>query len=70
MQPGITEVASYLATQIPTGAKTPHAAVQDWRTTLYNARATGALSVVTDMVNCLAPYDAQARVLCEGLRKG
>ena len=65
--PGITDIASYLATCIPTGADSEEAAVEDWRTTLYNARATNAMRPLRDMVVRTVPDDAVARSLCEHL---
>lgn len=67
MKPGITEIASYLASRIPTGADTHEGAVQDWRITLYNARATGTLRPLTDLVIRSVPDDAHAHALCRGL---
>jgi len=69
MDPGITDVATYLATQIPTGADTPEQAVADWRSTLYNAKRTNAISAVADLVARSAPEDAHALELCQGLKK-
>lgn len=65
--PGITDVASYLATRIPTGAETPDEAREDWRTTLYNARATNAMRPLRDMVVRTVPDDPVARSLCDHL---
>lgn len=63
----ITAIASYLATRIPTGARDPEQAVQDWRLTLYNARATNTLRPLRDLVIRSAPGDERARQLCERL---
>jgi hypothetical protein len=69
MDPGITDVASYLATQIATGADTEAQAIEDWRATLYNARRTNALPAVADLVRRCAPEDEYALALCTSLRK-
>ena len=69
MDPGITDIASYLATRIPTGAASPEEQVRDWRETLYNARATNALRPLTDLVMRAAPDDAVAAALCRTLRR-
>lgn len=70
MDPGITDIATYLATCIPTGSQTPEGAVSDWRQTLYNARATNCLRPLTDLVIRAVPEDEQARSLVEGLVRG
>jgi hypothetical protein len=67
MDPGITDIATYLATRIPTGSDTPEGAVREWRETLYNARATNCLRPLQDMVIRAVPRDEQARALVEGL---
>ena len=67
MKPGITDVASYLATKIPTGADSDEQAVQDWRATLYNAKATNAMAPVKDLVAKSIPEDEHARALCTDL---
>jgi len=67
MNPGITDVASYLAVRIPTGADDEAQAVSDWRTTLYNARATGAMRPLTELVRRSVPEDEVAAELCEEL---
>ena len=67
MQPGITDIATYLATCIPTGSETSEGAVSDWRQTLYNAKATHCLRPLKDFVIRTVPEDEQARALVEGL---
>jgi hypothetical protein len=67
MDPGITDIARYLATKIPTGAETPEESTEDWRTTLYNARATNTVRPLRDLVVREVPEDAVARSLCEAL---
>jgi hypothetical protein len=67
MDPGITDIATYLAAKIPTGADTPEEATQDWRTTLYNARATNTVKPLRDLVVREVPDDPVARSLCESL---
>ena len=67
MDPGITDIATYLAAKIPTGAETPEGATQDWRATLYNARATNTVKPLRDLVVREVPDDAVARSLCESL---
>ena len=67
MDPGITDIATYLAGKIPTGAETPEEATQDWRTTLYNARATNTVKPLRDLVVREVPEDPVARSLCESL---
>jgi len=68
MDPGITDIATQLATRIPTGADSEDQAVEDWRTTLYNARATNAMGPLTDMVRRTAPGDATVAGLCDQLK--
>ncbi len=69
MDPSITDVASYLAARIPTGADDERQAVEDWRGTLYNARATRSLKVVAELVEREVPGDWIARdaleLLCQ-----
>ncbi len=65
--PGITDVASYLAARIPTGADSLETAREDWRTTLYNARDTNALRPLRDLVLRSVPDDPTARELCDAL---
>lgn len=67
MDPGITDIARYLATRIPTGADSPEASTEEWRTTLYNARATNTVKPLRDLVVREVPDDPVARSLCEGL---
>ena len=68
MDPSITDVASYLAAQIPTGAEREEDAVQEWRQTLYNAKKTRAMGVVTSMV-ARESDDPWARELCRDLAR-
>jgi hypothetical protein len=67
MDPGITDIARYLATRIPTGAETDADRTEDWRTTLYNARATNTIRPLRDLVAREVPDDPLARSLCESL---
>jgi hypothetical protein len=67
MKPGITDIASYLAARIPTGKDDEAAALQDWRMTLYNAKATNAIRPLTDMVVREIPEDRLARDLCASI---
>ena len=69
MDPSITDVASYLAAKLPTGAEDEAQAIQDWRGTLYNAKATRSLGVVQDMVERDAPGDWVARDALDLLKK-
>lgn len=70
MDPGITDIARYLATRIPTGAESAEDATHDWRTTLYNARATNSVRPLRDLVAREVPDDPVARSLCESLIPG
>jgi hypothetical protein len=65
--PGITDIAACFAAHLPTGAKPLEVQRQEWRTTLYNARATNTLRPLTEMVIRAAPHDAQVHALCRGL---
>lgn len=67
MDPGITDIARYLAAKIPTGAESEADATEDWRTTLYNARATNTVRPLRDLVTREVPDDPVARSLCESL---
>lgn len=69
MDPSITDVASYLATAIPTGSETEDGAREDWRGTLHNARRTKSMSIVSDMVARSAPEDDLAQFAMEYLKK-
>ncbi len=69
MDPRITEIATYLASLIPTGADDPSVAVQDWRTTLYNARATASIRPLTDLIERSTPGDPIAAAYCEALKR-
>lgn len=69
MKPGVTQIASYLAGMIPTGGSSEEERVQDWRTTLYNAKATRSQRVVSSMVRRLLPGDRMAEDLCEVLEE-
>ncbi len=68
LNPGITDVASYLAVRIPTGARSLEDSIADWRTTLRNARATRALRPLTELVRRSLPDDPEAAQLCERLQ--
>ena len=67
MNPGITDVASYLAARIPTGATSLEARVADWRMTLRNARLTRSVRPLADLVRRSLPGDTPAVELCESL---
>ena len=67
MEPGITDIASYLATKIPTGSASEDGCREDWRTTLYNARATNSLRPLRDLVVRTVPEDPIAQLMCESL---
>lgn len=67
MNPGITDVASYLAVRIPTGARSVQDRVSDWRLTLRNARTTRSLRPLVDLVRRSLPDDPEAAEMCEGL---
>lgn len=70
MDPGITEIAAQLAEHIPTGADSPEEATQDWRTTLYNARATASMRPLTDLIErSAAPGDPKPAALAQILRQ-
>jgi hypothetical protein len=69
MDPRITDIASYLASRIPTGADSDEDAVQDWRLTLYNAKATASVRPLTDMIVRSVPDDPIAAAYCEALRR-
>jgi len=69
MNPGITDIASYLAVRIPTGADDEDKAVADWRATLYNAKATGAMRPLTELVKRSVPDDEVAADLCDALSR-
>lgn len=69
MDPGITEIASQLAVTIPTGADTPEQATADWRSTIYNAKATASVRPLTEMIERSAPGDATVAELCDVLRR-
>ncbi len=68
MNPGVTDVASYLAARIPTGARSLEQSIRDWRLTLYNARDTKALRPLTELVRRSLPEDPEAANLCESLK--
>ncbi len=65
--PGITDIARFLANRIPTGAQTQGRAVEDWRTTLYNAKSTRSERPLADMVKRILPDDQEAASLCDSL---
>ena len=65
--PGVTDIASYLATKLPTGAETVAGAIDDWRTTLYNAKATRSEKPLADMVKRALPGDDHAAALADTL---
>ena len=65
--PGITDIAACLAEKIPTGAKPAEVQREEWRTTLYNARATNSLRPLTDLVIRSAPNEPALHALCRGL---
>jgi hypothetical protein len=67
MDPGITDIARYLAEKIPTGSASEAERTDDWRTTLYNARATNTVRPLRDLVVREVPDDPLARSLCESL---
>ena len=69
MNPGITDIASYLAVRIPTGNDSEDGAKNDWRTTLYNARATQAMKPLSELVRRSVPEDEHAVALCESLQR-
>lgn len=69
VKPGVTQIASYLAGVIPTGSNSEEERVQDWRTTLYNAKATRSQRVVSSMIRRLLPGDRKAEDLCEVLEE-
>jgi hypothetical protein len=69
MDLGVTEIAGQLAETIPTGATTPEQAKADWRSTIYNAKATASVRPLTDMIKRSAPGDAKVAELCDELRK-
>lgn len=55
MDPGITDIAKQLAESIPTGASSPEQTTEDWRSTIYNAKATSSLRPLTELIERLAP---------------
>lgn len=65
MDPGITDIASQLAVAIPTGATTPEEATADWRTTIYNAKATASVRPLADMIRRSAPGNAEVAELAD-----
>ena len=65
--PAITDIARFLADKIPTGSHTVAGAVEDWRTTLYNARSTRSERPLTEMVKRILPGDEEAADLCDSL---
>lgn len=69
MDPSITDVASYLAARIPTGADSEDGAREDWRGTLHNARRTKTMGVVSELVSRQAPEDDLAQFAMECLKK-
>jgi hypothetical protein len=69
MDPGITDIASQLAATLPTGAATEEQARDDWRTTIYNAKATASVKPLTEMIARSAPDDPVVAGLCDVLRR-
>ena len=69
MDPGITDIAGHLAEAIPTGAADAERAKQDWRQTLYNAKATASVRPLTDMIRRSRPGDEKVAALCDALRR-
>lgn len=69
MDPGITDIASQLALDIPTGAASTEQAKDDWRTTIYNAKATASVRPLTDMIRRSAPGNERVAELCDVLGK-
>ena len=67
MNNSITDVASYLAARIPTGATTLEDRVSDWRATLRNAKLTRAMRPLRDLVRRSLPGDEAATTMCDRL---
>ncbi|MEQ1502258.1 MAG: hypothetical protein ABMB14_08500 [Myxococcota bacterium] len=68
-EPQITEIASYLATAIPTDGVDPAEATEAWRSSLRYARKTGAIGEVTELIEGAQPEDETLRAHCEALRQ-
>ncbi|MCB9677646.1 MAG: hypothetical protein H6737_21250 [Alphaproteobacteria bacterium] len=71
VDPGITDIARQLAEDIPTGpAKSPEQTVQDWRSTIYNAKSTASLRPLADLIERSAPHgNPRPGALAEVLRR-
>ena len=70
MDPGITDIASQLAVVIPTGkGKSQQQATDDWRTTIYNAKATSSVRPLTDLIRRSAPGNEEVQEMCDVLRR-
>lgn len=67
-EPQITEIASYLATALPTEGSEPAQAVDAWRHALRYAREAGAIDTITDMIRSDAAGDPRAEAYCDALR--
>jgi hypothetical protein len=66
-EPQITEIASYLAANLPTEGAEPTDAVQAWRSTLRYARQAGAIEPIADMLRSDAGSDATVQRYCDDL---
>jgi hypothetical protein len=67
--PGITDIARQLAEHLPTGATDLEQTVQDWRVTIYNAKATASMRPLADLIDRSTPEGVEApRALADVLR--
>jgi len=70
IDPGITDIARQLADSIPTGATTSEQTIQDWRSTIYNAKATASITPLVDLIERSASAgDETPRRMAEALRR-
>ncbi len=68
--PGITDIARQLAEHLPTGATSPEQTVQDWRSTIYNAKATASMRPLADLIDRSTPVGVdEPRQLADVLRR-
>ncbi|MCB9674221.1 MAG: hypothetical protein H6737_03840 [Alphaproteobacteria bacterium] len=68
-EPQITEIASYLAANLPTEGAVTEDSVQAWRKTLRYARSAGAIEPITNMLRTDAGTDATVQRYCDELLK-
>ena len=67
-EPQITEIASYLATALPTEGSDAAEATQAWRHTLRYARQSGAIEPIAEMIAAEGQHDPKLAEYSEALR--